>query len=173
MPIIPRCGQLLPALRLLSEFLGNFPISARLTASSWAQAVLIFWRFKNRTFLPRPLGSQGCVRSAWPMKSAPWFCWEISQTLNDIQWSHGHKKTQRSYLKIQDLDRKVRAVIRYLPRTMLFLWCLLYFYWVSLLRQVSTAPLQHVRRARIGIRLSSSWRRLLAPRDLGWVVDMT
>ena len=74
----PRCGQLLPALRLLSEFLGNFPISARLTASSWAQAVLIFWRFNNRTFLPRPLGSQGCVRSAWPMKSAPWFCWEIS-----------------------------------------------------------------------------------------------
>ena len=41
MPIIPRCGQLLPALRLLSEFLGNFPISAGLTASSWAQAVLI------------------------------------------------------------------------------------------------------------------------------------
>ena len=53
---------------------------------------LIFWRFKNRTFLPGPLGSQGCVRSAWPMKSAPWFCWEISQTLNDIQWSHGDKK---------------------------------------------------------------------------------
>lgn len=84
------------------------------------------------------------------------------------------KSTQRSYLKIQDLDRKVRAVIRYLPSTILFFYDVYYILTGCLCwSQVSTAPLQHVRRARIGIRLSSSWRRLLAPMDLGWVVDMT
>lgn len=85
-----------------------------------------------------------------------------SMIFNDPMATKKQHTTFLPYLKIQDLDRKVRAVIRYLPSTMLFL-----------LRQVSTAPLQHVRRARIGIRLSSSWRRLLAPRDLGRVVDMT
>ena len=42
-----------------------------------------------------------------------------TQWYSMIPWRQ--KKTQRSYLKIQDLDRKVRAVIRYLPSTFFFL----------------------------------------------------